>query len=113
MALSNEAEHIATELGELECVASVTRGWPTDGTTLPCIAIALAGETPADFRDDDEYLTELEYYLHIFTVTALEGDTVASSVDETMRGMGYTRTFANEQPEQGAAHLIRRYRKTA
>lgn len=113
MALTNEAGQIATEIGALECVASVTRGWPTATTALPCVAVILAGETPAEYRDDAEYLTELEYYLHIFTVSAPEGDTVAACVDETMRGMGYTRTFASEQPEQGAAHLIRRYRKTA
>lgn len=113
MALTNEAEQIATALGELDGVALVTRGWPTDGTALPCIAVMLAGETGADSRDDAEYLTELEYYLHLFAPTAPACDTLAIAADGVMQGMGYRRTFANEQPEAAVAHLIRRYTKTA
>ncbi len=109
--MANEAETIAIALGELSSVACVTRGWPTDQTALPCIAVMLGSEAPQDYRDDDEYLTELEYTLHIFAATAAACDTVAGEADDAMRTLGYRRTFAYEQMEQGAAHTVRRYRK--
>ena len=113
MALTNEAEQSATALGELDAVALVTRGWPADGAALPCIAVILASETPAISLDSEEYTTELEYYLHIFTATASQGDALAAAAHGVMRTLGYDRTFANEQPEAAVAHLIRRYRRTA
>jgi hypothetical protein len=107
----NEAEAIATALGEIPGIALVTRGWPTDFARIPCLSVQLLTEIPADSRDDDEYLTELEYYIHIFCNTMKECDTFTPIVDAEMKSLGYTRTHAYEDNAPGAAHLVRRYRK--
>lgn len=112
MALTNEAEQIAVALGEgIGELAAVTRGWPKSLATLPCAAVLLAGETPEDYRDNAEYLTELEYYVHIFCASMAACDRIGAAVDVLMQQMGYTRTFAYEDNGE-TCHLVRRFRKT-
>ena len=111
MALTNEAEIIATALGNLLSVALVTRGWPTDQAALPCVAVALASGTPDDYRDDAEYLTELVYYVRIFCATPPECDAVAADVHAVMTGLGYMKDFASEDFGGDVCQLSTRYKK--
>ncbi len=113
MALVNEAERIAAALGGLDSVARVTRGWPTDGAALPCVAVALASGTPAAYRDDAEYLTELVYYVRIFCATPPECDAVAADVHGVMTTLGYLKDFSAEAFGAETCQLSTRYKKIA
>lgn len=111
MAIHNEAEKIKTRLIGISGVKSVTRGWPKDFANLPCIAISKAADTPKDFRDDREYVAELEYYIRIFTERASAADAIAEAVDAAMEEMGYARTFSYDDDESEVRIAALRYRK--
>ena len=109
----NFYEEIRSALSKLVGVKSVTRGWPKSfaSKTLPCIAVEKASETPADFRDDDEHLTEIEYYIRIFADKAEQLDTIAPQVDAKMRKLGYQRTLTYDAGESDVRICHMRYRK--
>lgn len=109
--IHNEAETIKAKLAGIAGVASVTRGWPRAFDELPCIAVSKAADTPVEFRDDREYLAELEYYIRIFTERASVADKIAQEVDEAMEALGYTRTFSYDDDDSDVRIAAMRYRK--
>lgn len=109
--IHNEAPKIKERLSRLEGVKSVTRGWPKSFERLPCIAISKAADTPVQFKDDKEYLAELEYYIRIFTDRVSDADALAEAVDAAMEGMGYTRTFSYDDDDSDVRMAAMRYRK--
>lgn len=110
--LHNEAPAIVAALTLIPDVSKAHRGWPKSFEQIPCIAVAEAGNTPTDFRDDAEYLTELEYYIRVFAVKAEQIDAIASAVEDTMLGLGYTRSFSWEDDSADVRQKVMRYRKT-
>lgn len=111
MAIHNEAEKIKSRLAGIPGVASTTRGWPRADAMLPCIAVTKAADTPTEFRDDREYLAELEYYIRIFTERASVADRIAEDVDAAMEDMGYLRTFSYDDDTGEVRIAAMRYRK--
>ena len=109
--IHNEAPAIKERLLKLKGVKSVTRGWPRSFERLPCIAIAKAADTPLEYADDREYLTELEYYIRIFTSRAEDADAMSAEVDAAMEEMGYIRTFAYDDDDSDVRMCAMRYRK--
>lgn len=109
--IHNEAETIKARLIGISGVKSVTRGWPRSYEKLPCIAVSKAADTPVEYRDDREYMAELEYYIRIFTERASAADKIAEEVDAAMEEMGYTRTFAYDDDESDIRICAMRYRK--
>ena len=107
----NEAPAIKERLSQIEGVESVTRGWPKSFERLPCIAIAKAADTPTDFADDRAYLTELEYYIRIFSDRVAEIDMLIGDVDAAMEDMGYVRMFAYDDDDADVRMCAMRYRK--
>lgn len=91
---------------------TVTRGWPKETDTLPCIAVALAGSATADRRDDARYLTEMEYYVRIFAATQGAADALAERVEVAMATLGYEQTFAWEDSSSEVRQLAMRYKTT-
>lgn len=109
--IHNEAPAIKERLSRIDGVASVTRGWPRSFAHLPCLAIAKAADTPVDFADDREYLTELEYTVRIFAQRIEEMDRLEGDVDEAMQELGYTRTACYEDDNAEVRMTALRYRK--
>lgn len=109
--IHSEADAIISALAGIEGVRRVTRSWPVGAGELPCIAIACAGQTPADFRDGRAYLTTLEYYVRIFADTAAVGDAIALLTDAAMERLGYVCVFAADEDDQTTRIRAMRYRK--
>lgn len=109
----NEAETLRTALSDVEGVKSVTRGWPKSfaSKNLPCIAIQKASEVPADYADDDERLTEIEYYIRIFADKFEQADSIAPRVDETMERLGYRKTMTYDADDRAVRIIHMRYHK--
>lgn len=109
--LKNEAPQIVAALMEIPGVAAACRGWPKDFETLPFIAVSEAGNAPADWRDDREYLTQVEYYVRVFAVRAEQIDAIASAVEDKMPGLGYARTFSWDDDSADIRQKVLRYQK--
>lgn len=105
-----EIERIVEALSGLEGVRTVTRGWPKQETALPCIAVQLASEQGSEYRDDSEYLTELEYYVRVFARTAAEVDGLIPRLRESMDELGYQRGFAWEDADERVHQRVERYK---
>lgn len=86
----NETNRVAEALAQIPGVACVTRGWPSQTANLPCIAVALADESPADLRDNAVYLTRRSYAVRVFAAAAETCDALGDSVTEAMEALGYT-----------------------
>jgi len=112
MALYTEIPLLIGLFQAIEGVARVTEGWPLDFKKLPCIAIEEASNIPARFADDAEYMTEIEYYIRVFTLKSEERRTMADAVDDIMTGQGYTRSFAYDSNEPDIRYKALRYNKT-
>lgn len=112
MPLKNDAPQIIAALATIPDVKAAHRGWPKNLETFPSIVLTEAGNAPADYRDDAEYLTELEYYIRIFAVKAEQIDAIANAVEDEMRGLGYTRTFCWEDDSAEIRQKVMRYKKT-
>lgn len=111
--IHNEAETIRAALSTIKGVKAVTRGWPKSfaSANLPCIAINKASETPADYRDDREHVTELEYYIRIFADKFAQADAIAPGVYDKMETLGYQRTMTYDADESAVRIIHMRYRK--
>ncbi|MDD3336786.1 MAG: hypothetical protein PHI98_14950 [Eubacteriales bacterium] len=105
----NETERVTQALASIPSIKTVTRGWPKQDAALPCVAVTLAGERGAEFRDDSEYLTELEYYVRCFTRTAGETDAVGREIRACMESLGYLRVFAWESADEKGILRTERY----
>jgi len=94
-------------------VKAVFPDWPETWQELPCVAVTESANQSAEYRDDEEYITELEYYVRVFARISEDRAAVSSAVDDTMRTLGYKRTFAWEEPgnEGGVRQKAIRYRK--
>jgi len=112
MSFITEADRIGQALTIVRGVKCVTRGWPTamDSDTLPCIVVQKAGEKSADRRDDREYLTEVEYYIRVFSKSASEADRVAADALGVVEGLGYERVFGWEEFTQDVCRVDMRVR---
>ena len=84
--------------------------WPDDWAVLPTIAVSEAANIPADFRDDKERITELEYYIRVFANGSAERQRIASDADDVMTGLGYVRNFSNDDDGAGVRQKVMRYR---
>lgn len=105
----NFVEEILDGLALCESVSSVCRGWPKSFEKLPCVAVSEAANSTAAFIGDKPYINIAEYYVRIFTEKATEGDRAAVEVDETMRKLGFTLTFAYEDDNPDIRQKIMRY----
>lgn len=110
MALKNDAGRILGAIKQVPGVASVTRGWPKQGAKLPCVLVGLAADVAEDYRDDEEYLTSLEYDVRIFSRTSDDSDAVSDGVDDAMRGLGYRRTLRYEDYGEDIRMVVLRYK---
>ena len=88
----------------------VTRGWPKDFASLPCVAVSLAGESKIDRRDDRAYLIEVEYYLRVFTDTNKQMDALLGSVDNAMEAIGYEQSFFWGEDDATMKQTVLRYK---
>ena len=111
--IHNDAERIRGALSGLAGVRSVTRGWPGSlaSKNLPCIGIQKASETGADWRDDREHVTEIEYYVRIFAEKYEQLDAIAPLADAAMEGIGYSRTMTWDDGGSPVRICHIRYRK--
>ena len=109
----NFFDEFRTALSKIETVKAITRGWPKSfaSKNLPCIAIVKASETPADFRDDREHITEVEYYIRIFADKFEQVDEIAPQVREIMERLGWQRTMTYDADDSAVRIVHMRYRK--
>ena len=106
-----EREAIKEALKAIPNVKLVDTKWPEQFKTTPCIIFNLAGETGEDFRDDKEYLTELEWYVRVFAAKEADLWAIADAAKEAMEGLGYVRTFRWEEPGTGIRQVAIRMKK--
>ena len=111
MALKSDMKGLLAGMKTIQGVARATQGWPDNFETLPCIAIEEASNTPHRFADDREHITEIEYYIRVFSYKAEEKDRLADLVDDFMTERGYTRTLAYDNNEADVRMKALRYQK--
>lgn len=90
--------------------ATVTTAWPRESPQRPVILVTLAGDSPADYRDDRRYLTELEYYVRVFAARADDMRRACADVHTALEGLGYELTFRWEEPGEGWRQTALRYK---
>ncbi len=110
MALKDDKRRVLQTLAAVPGVLTALPAWPSDWARLPCIAVMEASNMPTERRDDREYLTELEYYVHVFAATEPERARVSSDADDAMLALGYERTMAWEDDNETTRHKVLRYR---
>lgn len=109
MALKDDKPRILAELAKIEGVKQALSAWPKDWGKLPCVVVSLASNQPVEYRDDREYVTELEYYVRVFAAKEAERADVASKVDDAMLSLGYTRGMHYEEDGEGIRQMAMRY----
>ena len=107
-----ERENVKATLGEIAGVKLVATTWPKQFKELPCILLTMAGEKGADFRDDEEYLTEIEWYVRVFAVKEDNLLAVADAAQTAMQQLGYVRNLRWEEPGADLRQVALRFTKT-
>lgn len=97
-----ELGRVKAALRSIQGALQVYTNWPKSFDALPCVLLTQAGESPADFRDDAEYLTEIEWYVRVFGSQETPHRAICKAVQETMTALGYQRTF---RWDEGAADV--------
>ncbi|NLO84097.1 MAG: hypothetical protein GX096_01505 [Clostridiales bacterium] len=110
--IRTELEQIKAVLSAIDGVTLVSTTWPASMDTLPAIIIRLAGESAADQRDDSEYLTRMQWYVHVFAPKEKALMDISSLAHKAMEGIGYTRTLRWDDHTDGAAQVVFRFSKT-
>lgn len=108
--LTDDAPRILTALRTACPAAEVTTAWPREPPAAPTILVTLAGDSPADWRDDRRYFTELEYLVRVFAAKAADMRAVCGEVHEAMEALGYTLAFRYEEPGDGWRQTALRYK---
>lgn len=109
MTLVDDAPRVVEALRAINGV-TVGTTWPKAEIRQPYVLITLAGDRSADNRDDQRYLTELEYYIRVFTDKAEAMRRVCNAVHAAMEALGYVLTFRWEEPGEGRRQTALRYR---
>lgn len=108
--LHDDKARIRAELLLIPGVARALLSWPEDWEQLPTIVISEASNRPWDNRDDQEYITELEYYIRVFADKASEIVEISSAVDDKMVELGYERHMTYEDDSAEVRQKALRYR---
>lgn len=77
---------------------------------MPCITVNEATNKPADYRDDSEHITELEYYIRVFATTSAEKQRIASAADDAMQELGYVRGMVWDDDGAEQKQKVMRYK---
>jgi hypothetical protein len=110
MALHDDKPRIVTALSVIPGLACVRFAWPEDKTDMPCIVVGEASNMPADHRDNRERITELEYYVRVFSAKAAEISCIASEADDIMLSLGYSRRRSQDVDGVGIRQKMMLYR---
>lgn len=110
--IKQELAGIKTALRGIDGVLLVATAWPKNFDTLPCIIIQLASEQGVDNRDDHEYLTEIEWYVRVFSNREGISLHLASEVKTAMENLGYVRTFRHDEGAADVRQTVFRFAKT-
>ncbi|MDD3410517.1 MAG: hypothetical protein PHY12_06875 [Eubacteriales bacterium] len=106
-----ERADILSALRALEGVKLVATNWPKALDTTPCVLLMQAGESAADYRDDAEYLTEIEWYVRVFCKKDEQQRTLCRAVHEAMEALGYRRTFRWDEGAADVRQTVFRFMK--
>ena len=107
-----EREKVKAVLETIPGIKAFETKWPDKFNTLPCIVLTLASERGVDRRDDEEYLTEIEWYVRTFAAKEADLQAVSKAAGAAMRALGYERTLLWEQTEGNVRQVVARYQKT-
>lgn len=111
MSMTDDAPRIAEALRKIDGI-TVTTAWPKEKPNKTVVLVTLAGDRPVDWRDNKEYLTELEYYVRVFTAKADEMRRVCGMVHKNMEELGYEKSFRWEDEGQDMRQTTLRYKIT-
>lgn len=106
-----ELAAIKAALRSIQSVKLVSTTWPKNFATLPCLVVQLSGESPADYRDNREYLTELEWYVRVFSGSERAHYALCDAVRERLEALGYSRTFRWDEGGAEVWHTAFRFKK--
>jgi hypothetical protein len=110
MALHDDKPRVIEALRTIKDVKAVLDAWPEKVADLPTIIVEEARNMPASHGDDREYLTQLEYYIRIFTKQPKQRSIIASQVEVRMLALGYSRSLAHESGASGERVKHMRYK---
>ncbi|MDR1600419.1 MAG: hypothetical protein LBS11_11210 [Oscillospiraceae bacterium] len=118
MSLTCDSARVAAALSAGVVTASgapprVTRGWPKTFEALPCLAVSEASNRVASWRDDGDYIQEIETDIRVFAVRADEIDALARQVESVMTRLDYRRalTYDSDADAKGGVRMkVMRYR---
>jgi hypothetical protein len=88
----------------------VTRGWPKTFEILPCLAVSEASNRVDAWRDDTEYLQEIETDVRVFAVSTDEIDELAPQAAAVMNALGYKRVLSYDNDGAEVKMKVMRYR---
>lgn len=84
MPLHDDKPRIIASLKKIPGISNVVPAFPREFTKRPIIAITEAANRPVQFRDDREYLTQLQYMVRVFAHTEEEISRISSHVEDIM-----------------------------
>lgn len=111
-AVNQELERVRQALGGIPTVKQVATSWPKALEATPLILLLQAGESAEDYRDDGEYLTEVEWYVRVFCKREEQQRSICGAVYDTMTALGYVRTFRWDESAADVRQTVFRFQTT-
>lgn len=74
--------------------------YPDDFTTLPCVSYYEITNKETAGADDDEYQSEIEFIVDVWSKSSSEISSIALEVNTAMQGLGFKRTASRDMSEQ-------------
>ena len=107
----DDTPRILDALAAVPGVTATYPAWPETWESLPCIIVSEAANRADSYRDDEEYTTELEYYVRVVARTAADRSRIASDADDVMQGLGYRRINTYDEDGTGIRQKAILYRQ--
>ena len=107
----NKSRDIQAALSAIPEVKKVSLAYPDSFADLPRVSFFEANNSPAEFSDDCEYLSELNFQIDVWAEKWDDVYDIAIDVDDAMSGIGFTREFSADVPDDQSniKHKTMRY----
>ena len=91
---------------------TVSYAYPQDNVSLPCVSFYEASNREHGQADGNEYVTECEYVIDIWSASPETNATMALLIDTKMAALRLKRTFSHDlyEAETRIHHKTMRYR---
>ncbi len=103
MTAESEKAAVKAALQAIPGLRQVYTQWPDQFSATPCLVLQLAAEQAVDIRDGQTYVSQLEWYVRLFTTKEADTDAICPAIGRAMEEQGYQQTFrtcAGGKPQQ-------------